>query len=1066
MNCLRLSKSMVLLFLFISSSLMLLAQDQTVTGKVIDRETGRGIVGVTVKLKNSNTATQTDADGNFTLRVPSAESIITFSSVGYLDYEVKAGTGPISVTLTEFNSKMDEVVVVGYGTKKRVNVQGAVSTIKAQEIEDLPVANLQSALVNRVPGVNVSFSSGKPGSTTNITIRNPTTFPNGAPQGITSQPLIVIDGIISNPTIWNQSTNADFLENIDASQIEDITFLKDASAAIYGAAGAKGVILITTKRGKSGKPRLSYSGYYGVSGEAVKSESLSAYEHARFLNDGYEMTGAAVNQRFSQADLDYLKTLPNRSWYDELWKNGKVMRHTMNVSGGSDRITFFAGGSYYNEKGNYGDISVDKYSLRTGIDAKIIDGLTANFSFSTDNNEEFRNTLKGANNENDNYTIRALYLTPKWVPLTVQGQPTLWNGPNPPGNWSILGLFNSGNYSKNNSQGMSMNSSLEYRPNFLKGLVGRIQFGKMNRTATGKEYEPSYRVANVARTGQNGLLYTDSISVTSPTTNVTNGNKLSEGSTVSSSYQLIATLSYAKKIGNHDFDLMAGVDQGESEGRNIFLSKTNQLVAGVDEFWAFSSDLSNYASITDAIRNPQAVDNAKRSYLSRFHYSYLGRYFVEGIARYDASSNFAPENRWGFFPSVGLGWKLSDEPFFRKIDFLDRFVNNLKLRVNYGLVGEDRIAGRLWQSRFTQSIGQLFGNSTTTGLDPNVVPNRDITWEKSRSLNFGIDATVFKNKINLTADFYHRYTYDGFDRLEGTALPPTAGFQTATVNNGRQIAWGSEFSVGYRTNFSKAVSFNADINFGWSNSQLLEAYYNSALLGTYGEDQLALMIGRDPRVYNGSNYGFISKGILRTQADVDALLAKNPNFLIGGQKPQVGFMDFEDINKDGRIDDNDVTLMFDRTTPVFSSGITLGFSYKELKFQTNMNLAIGGKRFYDTEARKVPTTNQNAPAFWADHWTPENPNGKYPRADAPLAREQSTFWAVNGTQSRINNAVLSYSLPKRLSARYKIPEMKLMITGTNLWTIINPYDYKDPYTSDYASYPTLRTISLGLNVSL
>ena len=730
MNCLRLSKSMVLLFLFISSSLMLLAQDQTVTGKVIDRETGRGIVGVTVKLKNSNTATQTDADGNFTLRVPSAESIITFSSVGYLDYEVKAGTGPISVTLTEFNSKMDEVVVVGYGTKKRVNVQGAVSTIKAQEIEDLPVANLQSALVNRVPGVNVSFSSGKPGSTTNITIRNPTTFPNGAPQGITSQPLIVIDGIISNPTIWNQSTNADFLENIDASQIEDITFLKDASAAIYGAAGAKGVILITTKRGKSGKPRLSYSGYYGVSGEAVKSESLSAYEHARFLNDGYEMTGAAVNQRFSQADLDYLKTLPNRSWYDELWKNGKVMRHTMNVSGGSDRITFFAGGSYYNEKGNYGDISVDKYSLRTGIDAKIIDGLTANFSFSTDNNEEFRNTLKGANNENDNYTIRALYLTPKWVPLTVQGQPTLWNGPNPPGNWSILGLFNSGNYSKNNSQGMSMNSSLEYRPNFLKGLVGRIQFGKMNRTATGKEYEPSYRVANVARTGQNGLLYTDSISVTSPTTNVTNGNKLSEGSTVSSSYQLIATLSYAKKIGNHDFDLMAGVDQGESEGRNIFLSKTNQLVAGVDEFWAFSSDLSNYASITDAIRNPQAVDNAKRSYLSRFHYSYLGRYFVEGIARYDASSNFAPENRWGFFPSVGLGWKLSDEPFFRKIDFLDRFVNNLKLRVNYGLVGEDRIAGRLWQSRFTQSIGQLFGNSTTTGLDPNVVPNRDITWEK------------------------------------------------------------------------------------------------------------------------------------------------------------------------------------------------------------------------------------------------------------------------------------------------------------------------------------------------
>ena len=709
---------------------------------------------------------------------------------------------------------------------------------------------------------------------------------------------------------------------------------------------------------------------------------------------------------------------------------------------------------------------MDKYSLRAGIDAKIIDGLTANFSFATDNNEEFRNTLKGANGETDDYTIRALYLTPKWVPLTVQGQPTLWNGPNPPGNWSILGLFGSGNYTKNRSLGMSVNSALEYRPAFVKGLVARVQFGKLNRTATGKEYEPTYRVANVVRRGQNGLLYSDSINANTPTTSVTNGNKLSEGSTVSSSYQLITTLSYAKNFGDHNLDLMVGMDQGESDGRNIFLSKSNQLVAGVDEFWAFSSDLSNYGSITDAIRNPQAVDNAKRSYLGRLNYSFKGRYFLEGVARYDASSNFAPENRWGFFPSVGLGWKISDEPFFRNVDFLDRFVNNLKLRVNYGLVGEDRIASRLWQSRFTQTIGQLFGNSTSTGLDPNVVPNRDITWEKSRTLNFGVDATLFKNKINITAEFYNRYTYDGFDRLEGTALPPTAGFQTATVNNGRQLAWGSEFSVGYRTSFGKDWGFNVDINFGWSNSQLLQAYYNAALLGTYGDDQLSLLIGRDPRTYNGNNFGFISKGILRTQAEVDALIAKNPNYLIGGQKPQVGFMDFEDINRDGRIDDNDITLMFDRTTPVFSSGITIGASYKEFRFQTNLNLSIGGKRFYDSEARKVPTTTQNAPAFWADHWTPENPNGKFPRADAPLAREQSTFWAVNGTQSRINNAVLSYSLPKRLSARYKIPDMRLIVTGTNLWNIVNPLDYKDPYTSNYATYPTLRTISFGLNVSL
>jgi hypothetical protein len=195
-------------------------------------------------------------------------------------------------------------------------------------------------------------------------------------------------------------------------------------------------------------------------------------------------------------------------------------------------------------------------------------------------------------------------------------------------------------------------------------------------------------------------------------------------------------------------------------------------------------------------------------------------------------------------------------------------------------------------------------------------------------------------------------------------------------------------------------------------------------------------------------------------------LSKNPNYTIGGQKPQVGYMNFKDVNGDGKIDDNDVTLMFDKTTAVVGFGITLGATYRNFKLQTNMNLTFGGKRIYDSEARKVPTTTQNAPAFWADHWTPENPNAKYPRADAPLARETSTFWAVNGTQSRINNMVLSYSLPKTISAKYKIPDMRLMLTGTNLWNLVNPLNYKDPYTSNYASYPTLRTISVGLNVSL
>jgi hypothetical protein len=247
---------------------------------------------------------------------------------------------------------------------------------------------------------------------------------------------------------------------------------------------------------------------------------------------------------------------------------------------------------------------------------------------------------------------------------------------------------------------------------------------------------------------------------------------------------------------------------------------------------------------------------------------------------------------------------------------------------------------------------------------------------------------------------------------------------------------------------------------------MLQSYYNGAFLGQYGTNQLGIMLGRDPRQYNSSNFGYIAKGILRTEADVDRVLGKNPNYLIGGQKPQVGFMDFEDINGDGKIDDNDITTMFDRTTPLVGFGMTFGVNYKSFKLQMNMNMRLGGKSFYDSEARKVPTTTQNAPSFWADSWTPENSGAQFPRADAPLARENSTFWAVSGTQSRINNMVLSYSIPKKLAERYKIPEFRAFLTGTNLWNLINPLKYKDPYTSNFASYPTLRTISLGLNVTL
>ena len=1041
-------KKVLLLQLFlVFSCIQLLAQTKTVSGTLTDAETGKPIPSVTINVKGSTVSTSTDENGHYSIKVPAKESILKFSSVGFAYKELKVGDRTtLSFSLTKEQKAMDDVVVVGYGSKKRANVLGAVASIKAEDIEDLPVANLGTALVNRIPGVGISVASGKPGAPTTISIRNPTLFAASGKLGLTADPLYVIDGLTM--------TKQDF-DNLDASLVETISFLKDASAAVYGAAGAKGVVLVTTKKGKPGKARISYSGYFGTSDASSEPKVLSAYDHAIMLNDGYELANAAATSKFSQTDLDYLAKNSIPSWYSQMWKPSQLTRHTVNVSGGTDKITFFAGGSYYDEGGNYGDISIKKYSIRSGMNAKVSESVSASISLNTDYSVNDRNSLKGASVDNEDLMARAIFLTPGWVPLLVNGKPNNWaNGPNPPGAWNPIGMFNSGGYERSNSQGLNLNATLEYKPQYLKGLTAKVQFGKNNRSGTSKQYFPSYTVYNFTRFGQNSLLFSD-IATSSPTSKITNTDRLQEGTNYNNSYQLISSLNYAKRIKRHDIDLLLLTEQTEGDNNSYLLYRDGQQIPGIDQMFAFNATPTT-------VQLNGANESGKRSYLGRLNYSFNNKYLLEFVGRYDGSVNFPTDKRWGFFPSLGLGWRISDENFFRNNI---TFINTLKLRANVGLVGEDRVQGYQYIARFTQTTGMLFGSTVTNGLDPNIYPNPDITWEKAKTQNFGLDATFLNNKFTFSMDIWNRNTYDGFDDLAAVSLPFTVGISAGLKNYGIQNNWGSEFSLGYKGSISKDWNFNLQANFGTSDNQVIQSYYSPSKLGGITEYS-DIMIGKSSSKYSGSNYGYISKGILRTQAAVDAILAKNPNYKIGGAKPQVGFLDYEDRNNDGVIDDKDIVPMFENIASRFGFGFTFGISYKTFKFNTNFNLSIGGKKFFDTEARKVPTTTQSAPDFWKDHWTAENPNAKYPRADAPLAKENSTFWAVDGTVSRVNNMTLSYSVPKRFAEKYKVPEFRAFVSGTNLWNLINPFEYKDPSTGSFAAYPTLRTISLGLNVSL
>jgi len=1041
-------KIFLLFFVMLSISIATRAQNRTITGVVTGKDDNQPLIGVTITVKGSTTSTATDVNGKYSIKVTNLQNVVLGAKyIGYQYTEVALQPGD-----TKLDFKLDEVVVTGYGTTIKGKILGAVSEIKAAEFEDLPEANLGTALRNRVAGVGVNVISGKPGAATTLSLRNPVTFSGATTIGLTSNPLFIIDGLVSTIDDFN---------NLDASLVESISFLKDASAAIYGASGDKGVVLVTTKKGKIGKTQINYTGYAGTSDAAEKPKMLNAYQQAVLLNDGYAANNTANTSRFSQADLDFLATQPYQSWYDQLWHSSQIQRHTINLSGGSEKLLFFAGGSYYNETGNYGDIKSTKYNIRSGVTAKLTEDITAYISLNTNYAKSASNSLKSASSsDQETSMILALITTPQWVPLTINGLPNGYGDLSSNSTWNPIAMYNSGTYNRTNAQTINLNSSIDWRPKFVRGLTLKVQYGKTNQSGGSNQWLVPYTVYNFTRSGQNSKLFSNVPLASKPSQINANSDQLQQGNNYSNSYELISSADYSRVIGKHTFDIMGLSDLTESSAGSNLLYRTTAQIPNVDQFYAYPS------STTTVQLNPGS-NAGKQSYLGKISYDYAGKYLMQFITRVDGSTNFAPDKRWGAFPDLGLGWRVSEEQWFKPYT---KYVNSLKLRLNVGLVGDDRINPYSYIAVYTPaSTSYVFGSNNTIANGIVASPtfaNPDVTWEKQRQINFGIDATFLDSRLTTTIEIYNKHTYDGFvDFSSLGVVPQFAGQSLTAVNNGISNNWGSEFDISYVQPISKDWSIRGNLNFGFSNNNIVQVAYNQAKIGTI-DALTGITIGQSSQTYTSSNIGYIATGIIRTQADVDAILAKNPNYTIGGVKPQPGFMNYQDINGDGKIDANDVGLMYPSVNTKFGGGLTLGATYKTFSLSVNGLYAFGGKVQVDGQAKKPASTTLNVPIFWADHWTPTNTGAAYPRTDAPLIDQSSTFWTRSATQIRINNATLSWSLPKRFSEKLGIPNLRVLASGTNLWTIINPYDYKDALTSTYSDYPTLRTFSVGLNVTL
>ena len=1067
-------KCMLMLFsLLIGTQLAVQAQKKAVSGNVINKDTREPLQGVTVKLKGTTRGVVTDAKGFFSITLPDSvnDATLSISHIGYLSQEVRAQIGePMVVVLSMSNKSMDDVIVVGYGTQKRSNVLGSIAVVSGKEIEDLPTANLSTGLVNIVPGVGVSQASGKPGSTTTVTIRGATTFASG---GSTS-PLYVIDGlvpIIAGSGSVDPSGKTAF-DLLDASQIESITFLKDAAASIYGARGANGVVLVTTKRGRSGKPRVSYSGSY-VTEEAAKiPQMIDGYSQALLLNnwvENYKPSNVITTEIYTPAELDSIKAHNGtNTWFNNSWKkDAYAQRHTLSVSGGSDKITFFAGGDYYNEVGNLQNDTHKKYGIQIGTNAKVTDDLTVDLTFSYNtgfNNQPVPKGITTADQtDQENGFIGSLLTTPSFVPETVNGGPVYYA----PTKFNPIAFLATGSYAKDNSDQTAINISTTYKIPFIKGLSVRGQYGRNSFNDFTKQWYVPYTANNYASpgvhtnfasaankaTGTQNVIYSNTVSSVQK---ISNADELLENYSNSVNWQATEGIEYGNIWGKHNFDIALFSEQEQTTGTYLQSYRMQQVIPFVDQYYAYSSNTANWFD------NSQNSSTGRVSYLGRLYYTYNNKYMLQAAFRDDASPNFPTNHQWGFFPSVSVGWMASEEPWFQETF---KGINDFKVRLNVGLTGNDATGSFLWSQVYTASspIGYLFGpngNSPANGLQTSGVPSPDITWERALMKDLGFDGTFGQRKFHFTVDLWYRHGYDMLD-------PPTASVTNtygSTINNTNYAilnSWGDEFQLGYNGHVSKDVSVFATVNFGFSiagNNKVIQQYYNP------GTDTGYLYpIGK--RTDHGIT-GYKATGIVRTQADVNAWYAKHPGWLINNDSLRPGDLNFQDIDGDGKITSNDVTQIKKRTNNLFSVGYLFGASWKGLKLAVNISMSVGGTKALSKVDITPPTKDAAGLAMWKNSYTATNTNAPLPAIYAPFANQTSTFWLRSATSMYINNMQLSYTLPQGLINGFKLPEARVYLTGQNLWTLINPTPYRDPRSGEITDYPILRTWTFGLNVNL
>ncbi|MCF0049786.1 TonB-dependent receptor [Dyadobacter sp. LJ53] len=981
----------------------------TIKGKITDSETKEPLPGVNILIKGTQSGTSTDATGSYTLSVPDVNTVLVLSFVGYEPQEVKVGNRTeIDITLKTDQKSLEEVLVVGYGTVKKSDVTGSVSSVKSQELTAYPALGTVQALQGRAAGVQIQSNNGEPGSNFKVRIRGGTSI------NASSDPIYVVDGFVGGAIP-------------PPEDIESIEILKDASAtAIYGSRGANGVIMVTTKKGQSGKPRIEFNTSFSTQKEINRLDLLNA---SQFLDYVKEARPNVVSQG---ADTD---------WQDLIFRKGAIQNHQVSVAGGSDAVKYYVSGAYYDQKGVILNSDYNRFSITSNIDIQAAKRLKLGLNlFAQRVSRNQARTQEGSSGLTPGVTSSAFKFEPDQPIVGANGRFTVARLNDPIDNPYAIATQLQNESLNDRVQG---NFYAEY--SIWDDLKFRITLGA---------------TTNSGRTGE-----------FTPTT-LNDGRNVGGSATVRGNKSTLLLnenyLTYTKKIGtNHDISAMLGYSYQTSSSEN-WGGTGQSFITDAVSYWNLGG-ASVWQSPTSGLTEWQLA-----SYYARLTYGLLDRYLFTANIRQDGSSNFSKNHKWATFPSGAFAWKLSSEPFMQNVTAISQW----KWRVSYGLTGNQAIEPYQTMSRFS-NVYTIINGVPVNAVRPTTVANDDLTWETTHQLNIGTDFSMLNNRLNITADYYRRVTKD---LLFSVQLPQYSGYSNQLKNIGSVENKGFELTVNTR-NLVGEFKWNTDINFSLNRNKVLSLPNGTDILYASGPGHLVglgqTQILREGQPV-GSFYGWIYDGVYQ----------EGDSFIPGGGfETAAGGEKFRDIDgkKDGQLTGQpDGTLNSDDRTiignphPKFIWGLTNDFSWKGIDLNIFFQASQGNDMLnYTLMELNLLSGINNATTEALNRWTPTNTNTNVPKAMAGRTRRVSTRWVEDGSFVRLKNFALGYNIPKPVLDKLHISKLRIYASAQNILTFTK-YKGFDPevnYSSDdnstnsnrnlgldYGSYPNAKSYTIGLNV--